>query len=327
MSTQPSSADLSRADPADGADGLRFDRLLAPHLVYKRAPEQAFVSDWLWDRDAGLFKIAARLPLAHARFSDTATPHHDIVLVAEVLNQAGVIVASNLLSVPLDTQFLLHRFEVVLDPVNNSIRTSDSVRMVLSMDRQSNFKTRPDGRTTRASMSTTCTIDDKASGHCEVTGIFVSPQTYEALARGRKVGAQTPRGSAPAARESNTGRSNLTNSVITPLAGERERGYVTTVVADEDDPTFFDQPLDHLPGLLLFEAAKQSATAAICHDRGVDSDRVVISAAEFAFTRFAELHGETRCHIDVTRGVQEIGLEFEHDGRRVCQATLAAEVT
>src|SRR5436190_15330365 len=93
-------------------DDLRYDQPLSRQSLHKTAIEQTFMTDWMLGPGDDWCTIAGRLPLAHARFSDTAAPFHDMVLMAEVVRQAGLVVAEEWIKVPGDRQFILREMRV-----------------------------------------------------------------------------------------------------------------------------------------------------------------------------------------------------------------------
>ena len=55
-------------------EDLRTDQPLPRQVLHKTALEQIFVTDWMLGPGDDWCTIAARLPLAHARFSEIAAP-------------------------------------------------------------------------------------------------------------------------------------------------------------------------------------------------------------------------------------------------------------
>jgi 2-oxo-3-(phosphooxy)propyl 3-oxoalkanoate synthase len=310
------------SDVATTAASLGFDRTLSPEKVYKIAPEQVFVTDWVHTEDT--FTIAARLPRAHARFNDTCSAHADIVLMAEVVNQAGVIVAANALEVPLESRFLLRRFAVSLDPIEHNLLGAATTSLTLTTDRENtSFKARPNGETAGGSMTSRNMLADRPSGSSTVTGIWVSESIFQGFRRKRGQ-ALAESGTAALEREPNTGRRSEANCVITRLDPTgAPRAYRCQVIVDQDDPTFYDRPLDHVPGLLLFEAARQAATAAWCRERRAAADGVVVCGVEFSFSAFAELDAPLWCGVELTESLDRVDAEFRQNDKRLCRARLS----
>jgi len=306
---------------------LSFDRTIDPRLVWVVAPEQAFVTDWHYDPDAEQLTVANRLPRSHLRYSDTANPYPDIPMLAQLASQAGVIVVSEMLDVPLESTFLLRRVTVTLDPLEHNVIGREATRYTVTTDAERcSFKVRRTGRPPTGSMIAGCELDGRPSGTLEIQGIWVTDEMFQFFRRagGAPEKQDWPRDEEP---ELLTGRSHPRNQAIAPLRpGDAPQTYVTTVLVDEDDPTFFERPLDHVPGLLMLDAAKQATIAATCRERTVDPSSVAVDYAEFTFSRFAELYAPVECRVDFSHGLREITSECAQGGRTVCQARLKVAV-
>ncbi|WP_238698223.1 AfsA-related hotdog domain-containing protein [Streptomyces sp. E5N91] len=92
---------------------------------------------------------------------------------------------------------------------------------------------------------------------------------------------------------------------------------------DPMHPILFDHPVDHAPGMLILEAARQAALAA------TDPLRGVVTGMETVFHRYAEL--DEPCWIAANRlpggpgGLRRVTVTGEQQGRPVftCTVTLA----
>jgi hypothetical protein len=313
---------------ATSAAPLSFDRTVDPRQVWSLAPETTYVTDWHFDPELEEFSIATRLPRAHLRYSDTPNPYPDVVLLSQIASQAGVIVVAELLGVPLDSTFLLRRLAITLDPLEHNVVSRDATRLALKTDREGTFfKVRRTGRPPTGSMIAECTLEGRPSGTLEVQGIWVDDEMYQAFRNAGGGVAPAPLPPEASEPEPNTGRSlprNRAVSRLRPMA--RPGSYAATVLVDEDDPTFYERPLDHVPGLLLLDAAKQATTAAVCRQEAVRPSRVVIDSAEFLFSRFAELHAPVECQVDLSGGLRAVEAECRQGGKTVCKANLKATV-
>lgn len=302
--------------------GLSFESTVRPELLRQRTPEQIFVTDWRLD-DKG-FTAAVRLPLNHARYSDTCTPHHDIVLMADAISQVGMTAAINLLDAPFEWEFMVRRLDIALDPLQNNVRGRDSAQMTVTTDGGDvGAKVRGNARAGGAGFLTTRnSIEGNPSGTSHASTFWVSEERFRELRRRlrKRLG---PGEQAPESlqRETLVGRMDPDNAVISTLQPAGERSYETCVLVDLDDPTFFGRPLDHVNGLLILEAAKQAAIAAACRELGTSPSEVVVSAADISFVSFAELDDLTRCNVtledDATAAVT-----LSQSNRTVARATL-----
>jgi len=310
------------ASTADLHTSLSFESTLPPELLRQRTAEQIFVTDWRLDERG--FTALARLPLVHALYSDTSTPHHDIVLMADVISQVGMTATINLLETPIDWEFMVRRFEVALDPLENNARGRDSVQMTVTTDGgDAGVKVRGNASAGGAGFLTTRnSIGGRPSGTSHVSTFWVSEGRYRELRR-RVRKHLDPGKSAPASLqpETLTGRTNPSNTVISTLQVAGERSYEACVLVNPDDPTFFGRPLDHVNGLLLFEAARQAAIAATCRELGTSPSEVVVSAAEISYVAFAELDDLTQCKVTLNDD-GAAAVELSQSNRAVSRANL-----
>ena len=307
---------------------LSFERTVDPREVWSLSPETTYVTDWHYDPDGDVFDIAARLPRAHLRYSDTPHPYPDMVLLSQIVSQAGVIVVAQLLDVALDSTFLLRRLAITLDPLEANVLSRDATRLTLKTDSEGTwFKVRRTGTPPTGSMIAHCALEGRPCGTLEVQGIWVNDRTYQDFRRMGGGAEPEPLPAEAAEPEPHTGRSLPRNRAISRLQnGEGPGRYAGTVLVDEDDPTFYERPLDHVPGLLLLDAVKQGTTAAVCRERSVPASRVVVDSAEFLFSRFAELHAPVNCQVDLTEGLRAVKAQCTQGGRTVCKANLKATV-
>lgn len=162
---------------------LSFEQTVAASLVHKQAVEQVFITDWMrGPGDDVLCTIAAQLPLAHARFSDGVSGYHDLLCIAEVVRQGGLISAAKVLDVPEDRQFLLRELRVSIDPLERNRRTPDCSRMLISQDAaRSAIKMRRGGRLAGGKMHARLSIGGEPSGTCEVVGLWLPNEMYSSF--------------------------------------------------------------------------------------------------------------------------------------------------
>jgi 2-oxo-3-(phosphooxy)propyl 3-oxoalkanoate synthase len=309
------------------APALSFETTISPREVFRSAPEQVMVTDHDWDPETQMLRVAAMLPRAHARWSDTLSPYHDIVLMAEVLSQTGVVGAARVLHVPLDSFFMPRQIKVVQEPLEHNRRGPDAVRMTLTVDVAAStaFKRRREGRPPGGWLRADCAIEQRPSGVCEVGCAWLTDELYEML-RGPKAGRTGGDVYRPDAEpEERTGRGHPGNTVITRLEpGDSPRTYRSQLLIDTSDPTFYDLPLDHVPGLMLLEAMRQAATASACLRVGVAADAVHIHAVDLTFMRFAEVDEPVEIETETETGEApgEIAVRLRQSAKTLSEGTL-----
>lgn len=303
---------------------LETDRPLDRRLAHKHAFEQVFITDWTYDEGDSWCTVAGRLPLAHGRLSDSAAPYHDILLIAETVRQAGLVVAAEVLHVGDGRQFLLREIKVDLDPVEHARRHRDNCEVLIGLDSNSKVKVRPDRSLAGGFLCAQVAIGGRRAGVCEVVGAWVPDEFYEGLRGGDA--ARTPSPLTPVPREERelrTGKVSPANSAITHIRANAEpRGYESLLVVDVDDPTFFDHPLDHVPGLCLLEGMQQTAIAAGCEELGADHSELLVSAIQMKFSRIAEFQPQVRCTVELDDDCLGGEVSCVQEGKTCCEGRI-----
>lgn len=306
---------------AESPKQISFAASPPPELLHQRLPEEIFLTDLHYGDDG--ISFAARLPLMHARYSDTCTPYHDVLVFAETICQAGVISVVNMLGIPTDWEFIVRSFGTSLDPLQNNERVPGSVRLT-SRAADIDVKFRSDGSASAASLKTENEVEGKPSGRSHANAFWMSAEKHRELReRTRKRhrhGTRVPDSPTP---ETLIGRKNPANSVISTLQQTDERCYEARVIVDTEDPTFFGRPLDHVGGLLLCEAARQAAIAAACRELSASPSELVISGVDVTFVAFAELDDVTWCKVVPGANHRTAAVEFSQSGTTVSRAQLA----
>lgn len=184
--------------------------------------------------------------------------------VAETLRQATIYLAHSIFGVPIGHAFMMDRMTVRLPesmPATSRLTAEiDSYDVVFRRGRL-------------ASLVSTMVIADEFGNHAEGEGYLrvAEPAMYRRL-RGP---VREHRGEQGPATNQEPGTSGL---VRVRRDGDVNRFAVSY---DDRDPLFFDHWVDHVPGMLLFEAMNESAVAAVGGGN--------VASFDGTFLRFAEL--------------------------------------
>ncbi|WP_168220624.1 ScbA/BarX family gamma-butyrolactone biosynthesis protein [Streptomyces sp. RFCAC02] len=305
----PSSTDRER---------LRFDATVPRALVHRASVAEVFITDSIaapGNRPGAAeaaFEVAAQLPRGHLIGENPAS--YDFLLIVEVLRQAGVFVAHRHLDVPLDSAFIfkeMHYRVRSLAALRIGARPAQVViRMTVRPARNRA------GRVLGLDFDGVLEIDGTAALQAAGGLTFVSRRAFDML---RAKGRERVRGADPGATlvarlapapPAAIGRRDPRNVVVTDPAVDTGGNALARVVVDTAHPHLFDHQLDHVPGNLQLEAARQVAVAAVARLHGLSPEHLVVTALGTTFTEFAELDLATTVLAKVggVRQGEELGL-------------------
>lgn len=291
--------DLSSSHPLPpAAESLRFDTTVPRRLVHRAAVAETFLTDAA-EVGEDRYIVAGQLPRTHSLYNDGPGRHHDLLLLAEVVRQAGTLISHRFCSVPEGTIFPLRRAQIEvgdLDALSSVDAASQLVADIRFFDQE-----RQGGALTSMSLRAELFIDGRWAGSASGAMHFVSPASYNTLRRSPPLaGGGSAFTAVRGADARRVGRRHARNVVVGELerATEDER-YSCAIVADTSHPSFFDHPQDHLPGTLLLEAFRQAALLAVADACAWSPESLLVVALAATFSRYAELNLEARCSASV----------------------------
>ncbi|MEV3994024.1 ScbA/BarX family gamma-butyrolactone biosynthesis protein [Streptomyces sp. NPDC049837] len=284
-------------------------------FVHRAAVAEVMLTDWKRKDDLH-FEVTAQWPRGHSFFSPIGE-HHDPLLAAETIRQIGSLLAHAEFGVPLGHHFLMWDLEYAVDPDQLRIGNAPAA---LDIDVVCTEVKRRGGSLTGLRYETVI----RRNGQVAVTGsasyTCTTPAVYRRLRAGRGLSggrAQLPL-TAPTSPQS-VGRMSPIDVVLSPV-GEARRWQLR---ADTRHHVLFDHPVDHVPGMVLVEAARQAAAAVLGQ-----SDLLPIGIAS-DFSRYAELTAP--CMIEARRladagadGRQAVLVTGHQEGAPVFTSTVTA---
>ncbi|GHH24865.1 AfsA-related hotdog domain-containing protein [Streptomyces rubradiris] len=311
---------------AEPAPALTFARTIDRTLVHRAAVSEVLVTD-LVQTGPEDFLAGAQLPIGHAYFSDhVRTPvTYDFLLLLEAARQAGVAASHRQLGISRHTTFLVNSW---------SIRIGDP-RVLTPGDRPGELElagavtpvTARNGRLRGVSSSVVLSIAGREAARTRIDVGTAKSADYGKLRYLQR--RSTPPlttdlldalRSRPA-DAADVGRHNLANVVL------GEPIHLGDTVSAQVEPLFenkslFDHTYDHIPAMVLTEAARQLA-----HLAGVPTDATVTGCTA-DFTRFAELDSPLVATARLAPGGSAAGgrtacaVVFEQDGAEAGRVVL-----
>ncbi|MCX4993161.1 ScbA/BarX family gamma-butyrolactone biosynthesis protein [Streptomyces sp. NBC_00568] len=274
--------------PPDGAAGPagrapRFATLtttVPKELVHRASVAEVLLTDWARTA-ADRFEVSAQWPRGHSFFT-AVQGRHDPLIAAESFRQAAILLAHTEFGVPLEHPFLMHSLTLDVRPehlATGSAPASVGIEMTchdVTWRRGAATAIRFEAVFRRGGQTVA-----SASGSCTCT----TPAVYARL-RGKQAalaGVPAPL-TAPLAPQ-HVGRTSPADVVLSP-AGRSGRWLLRT---DTSHPVLFDHQVDHVPGMVLLEAARQATVATLGQD-------TFVAHLASTFERYAEL--DTPCTIE-----------------------------
>lgn len=224
--------------------------------VHKAAHSEVLLTSW-HRRAEDEYTVTAQWPRTHA-FYRSAHRLHDPMLFAETVRQTIPLLSHVAYDVPLGHHLIWDHFTYTL--ALESLRESpEPAELVLHLSCTGVERRR--GNLAAMTLRLHAERDGRHLGTAEARFTSHSPHIYRRLRgpygdlRGALAAARPP---AEGILARLAGRRLCEDVVLSPT-GRDDRWQLRI---DTEHPTLFDHPVDHVPGMLLLEAARQAAQAA-----------------------------------------------------------------
>ncbi|MER5836242.1 ScbA/BarX family gamma-butyrolactone biosynthesis protein [Streptomyces sp. NPDC002130] len=315
----PASAEVARepAPPSPVTDRpaphSHTAAVVTKELAHRTTETDVFPTRWTRISDTR-FRFTAHWPADHPFFGLVDDRHQDPMVVGETLRQASMVLAHAEFGAPADTHFVMWDMTVRVDPA--ALLLADAAEPVEFDVVCSEVRRRGRGL---HSMRTT--MEFRRAGRLVARGTgstgCTSPRAYRRLRADRLDALDRPVPLLEGIAPHTAGRDRAEDVVL--AAGDRPG--VWNLRVDTGHPVLFPRPNDHVPGMVLFEAARQAATAA----SGLHPFLPSTMTADFA--RYAELHSPCRIETQVLNersGEVTVLVSGRQDGESVFTATLTS---
>ncbi|MFF9347465.1 ScbA/BarX family gamma-butyrolactone biosynthesis protein [Streptomyces sp. NPDC014734] len=296
--------------------GRQVDADLLGRMVHRHDAQDVFPVGWTRQTDTQ-FSVSARWPRAHRFFAPVAGRHQDPLLIAETMRQTTMLLGHAAFGVPHGDQFVMWELAYVSEP--GQLLLGDEpwdITVDVTCSRIKRLRGSIGSMHVELLLHRFGTVLARGGGRISCT----SAKAYGKLRGGRRqvVGAPIPL--LPAVPPSEVGRADERDVVLAP--GTRRN--VWQLRLDTGHPTLFARPNDHVPGIVLLEAARQAAVA-------VAPGRAFLPAsARTDFLRYVEL--DRPCWIEARQLPSEdpdmirVCVTATQDDRRAFSCTLESPV-
>jgi 2-oxo-3-(phosphooxy)propyl 3-oxoalkanoate synthase len=274
------------------AGAPRFEATIPREFAHKRAVEEVFLTDIIVDQDNERVLACAQLPRGHALYNEVENGVHDLLLILETGRQGMTIYGHVRLDVAEGTAFVMSglRVEVIdLDALRQGDAPGELVIDVPYGEERRDGRGRVRGYTLKGAGE----IDGRPA--IEITGeaLLIPEALYERVRAVRvEEGVEIPPAPEPV-EPVRVGR-RLARNVVVGDAVHSGGELRCSLIADTTHPSFFDHPLDHVPGMLMLETARQAALLYV-DGLGWSPTETVLDACEAHFTQYAALSPPATC--------------------------------
>ncbi|RSS83822.1 ScbA/BarX family gamma-butyrolactone biosynthesis protein [Streptomyces sp. WAC06614] len=291
--------------------GERRTSTVPRELVHRAAVAEVFLTGMCRPAE-DRFHVTAQLPRAHSFFAPIAGTHYDPMLLCETIRQVGSYIAHEAFDVPLGHQFLLWRLDYTTYPealVIGDLPADVDLDVACSDIRRRGTQLQSLQYTVVMRQHETVLATAKV-------GYTVASQAVYRRLRAEQLG-RSPMPSLPPAplKPAQVGRWSPFD-VVLAAAPQRGTGVTWQLRYDTRHPVLFDHPGDHLPGMVLMEAARQAAVAL------TPVPAVLPAAVSSRYQRYAEFGAPIWIR---ARRTDECGIEVTgtQDGQEVFAATVS----
>ncbi|WP_274561501.1 ScbA/BarX family gamma-butyrolactone biosynthesis protein [Streptomyces spiramyceticus] len=270
-----------------GFGNEKLTTMVPKEFVHRAAAAEVFLTGWK-DTGEDRFSVTAQWPRAHA-FYGPSYGLHDPLLLAETIRQTIPLLSHVAYGVPFGHRLIWQDLHYTLKP--EALRTA-AVPAELELRVSCHNVARRSGRLVGMRMEFLVLREGKFLASATARFTSHAPAVYRRL-RGGYADLETALG----------GMIPMPQPVAPHLVGRDRRGDVVLAPGgaegrwrlrtDVTHPVLFDHPVDHAPGMLLLEAARQAVQLTS------GSVPVVPVAMKTAFTRYAEF--DAPCWIETER--------------------------
>ncbi|MDI3422971.1 ScbA/BarX family gamma-butyrolactone biosynthesis protein [Streptomyces luteolus] len=247
---------------------------VSSELVHKRDESEVLLTSWDSYRP-DTFVVCAQWPVQH-RFYQSRNGLHDPMLFAESVRQCFPLLSHAGYDVPFGHHLIWQylNFEIVPSAMDIGTDPTEVELYITCSDIR-----RRGGQLAALTLHVIALRDGKHLGVAQARFTCHTPSVYRRL-RGRYAGATALPGALPAAEAPHlVAREQEEDVVLSPT----EQHGTWLLRNDTSHPVLFDHPLDHSPGMLMLEAARQAthAHAYAEHAYPVKFESTFLQFAEF----------------------------------------------
>ncbi|MFI0510028.1 hypothetical protein RKD19_002010 [Streptomyces canus] len=295
----PELRQFTRARPGSGLLTATVPR----EFVHRVAVAEILLTGWT-RAGADRFTITAQWPRAHQLHVSPDRSAYEPLLIAETVRQCGALLAHAAYDVPLGYQFVLQELRTDTRPEHLAVGSAPAEPVI---DVTVTEVRRRAGRPAALRYEAVVRLGGERVGTGGIAVTWTKDSVYRRLRAGRTADTgslRLPRPLPEPLPPETVGRVLAADVLLAPTARPGRR----RLRVDTAHPVFFDHPLDHVPGMLLLEAARQAVRAHTGPGR-------VPASFHATFHQYAELDEPVWVELSEAAGddVQVVALQGESE--------------
>lgn len=271
-----------------------FEATVPRAFAHKRAVEEMFLTDIIVDPRRERVLACAQLPRSHALHNEVENGVHDLLLILETGRQGMTIYGHIRLEVPEETAFVMSGLRADVIDWEAMRQGEGPGELVIDVPSGKERRDRR-GRVRGYTLTGTGSIDRRPAIQIDGEAVLIPAALYERV-RSAQVGDGTEIPPAPEPVDPARVGRRLVRNVVVGDAVRREGELCCALIADVAHPSFFDHPLDHVPGMLMLEAARQAALLYL-EELGWSPTETMLDGCEAHFTQYAALSPPASCRV------------------------------
>ncbi|WP_329113085.1 ScbA/BarX family gamma-butyrolactone biosynthesis protein [Streptomyces sp. NBC_01465] len=314
-SSAPTPPDEMPASP-DISTMPRLTTTVPREYVHRSSLAEVFLSGC--ERlDETHFSLTGQWPRAHTFFTSADGARHDPMQAVETIRQVGLYLAHAEFGVPLGHQFLMWDMTVTTNSEHLFIGPVPSELSLIASCTDMKWKGK---RLAEFTMHITVERDGV---RCAAGGgrfSCIAPAAYRRL-RGAAAGARCARRLHPVGADAPTALGRILPFDVVLAPGDRPGRWLLD--PDPRHPILFDHNADHIPGMVLLEAARQAACSL------ARPDTLTPSYLHAEFLRYAEF--DSPCWVEASwvpsaEGTADVLVTGTQDGNCVFTAQVCGSL-
>ncbi|WP_167610502.1 HAD-IA family hydrolase [Cedecea colo] len=279
---------------------LSFDGSLDRRYVHRQAINEVFITD-SQQVDSNHFIFSAMLPKSHMYFNDLPelTDGHrcyDAMLLLEVFRQISIYVTHKYYDVPLSAKFIFNNaeFKILNYPLLEVMQKPLQPVIKVTITNRKYRKKILAGYT----LEMTLLINNAACAQKKMGIGWMDDTVWKKIRAKNESQPSLNYNDIKPADCASVGRIFPRNVVIGD-ARAKDNIFSATLIVDQSYSSIFDHPLDHIPGMFIIEACRQTALLAVRACKALPANQLLLYNCNMSFQQFCELSSPAKCIVSL----------------------------